>query len=64
MNNPETFTRCALTCLIALLGIALCMGHYLHAAEHSGPSLPLQSLRELARTRSRHHRPAHPVLEA
>ena len=47
MNNPETFTRCALTCLIALLGIALCMGHYLHAAEHPAPSLPLQSLREL-----------------
>ena len=47
MNNPETFTRCALTCLIALLGIALCMGRYLHAAEHPAPSLPLQSLREL-----------------
>lgn len=42
MNNPETFTRCALTCLIALLGIALCMGRYLHAAEHPAPSLPLQ----------------------
>lgn len=47
MNNAQRIARGTLVCLFALSGIFLAAGCYVRAADMPGPTLPLQSLREL-----------------
>ncbi|WP_350581768.1 pitrilysin family protein [Pseudomonas sp. HY2-MNA-CIBAN-0224] len=57
MNNAQRIARGTLVCLFALSGIFLAAGCYVQAADIPGPTLALQSLRELKEPTGTPHTP-------
>ena len=57
MSNATLIARCTLVCLFALSGIFLAAGCYVRAADIPGPTLALQSLRELKEPEGAPHAP-------